>query len=123
MSGGHFDNRQYVIDDIADSIEDYLYGHELDESEAHDYIEDVDCDDDEADYVTLKLHTMPNRYKFRFKTLQEMKRAVKCLRTAAVYAQRIDFLLSGEDGEESFIERLVKDLKAVRQGREVDFSK
>lgn len=33
MSSGHFDYKQFVIDDIADSIEDYLYGHETDDCE------------------------------------------------------------------------------------------
>jgi hypothetical protein len=32
------------------------------------------------------------------------------LRKAAVYAQRVDWLLSGDDGEETFLERLKKDL-------------
>lgn len=65
----------------------------------------------------------PNRNGYRFQTLQQMKRAVKTLRKAAVYAQRIDWLLSGGDSEESFMARLISDLKAVKQGREVDYSK
>lgn len=36
MSGGYFDYAQSRIDDIADRIEDYLYGHELDESDVQD---------------------------------------------------------------------------------------
>ena len=37
---------------------------------------------------------------------EKMKDAIKILRTAAIYAHRIDWLLSGDDGEESFLERL-----------------
>jgi hypothetical protein len=35
---------------------------------------------------------------------------MKVLRVAAVYAQRIDWLLSGDDGEESFLKRLKEEL-------------
>jgi len=40
-----------------------------------------------------------------------MRDAVKQLKIAAVYAQRIDWFLSGDDSEETFIERLTKDLE------------
>lgn len=124
MSSGHFDYKQFVIDDIADSIEDYLYGHETDDCELQDYITgNPNDDDEEAEYVLTHRHTRPNRNGYRFQTLQQMKRAVKSLRKAAVYAQRIDWLLSGGDSEESFMARLISDLKAVKQGREVDYSK
>lgn len=123
MSGGRFEYRQYAIDDIADSIEDYLYGHELDDCEAQDLIHDRPDNDEAAEYAIKNRHTMPNPYGYRFETLRQMKRAVKCLRKAAVYAQRIDWLLSGDDSEENFMARLIPDLKAVKQGREVDYSK
>ena len=42
MSGGHFDYNQYRIDDIANSIEDYIYGHPLEEEDIEYYIEDTD---------------------------------------------------------------------------------
>lgn len=124
MSGGYFDYAQSRIDDIADRIEDYLYGHELDESDVQDLIHDSFGDDDEpTEYAINHRHTMPNRNGYRFQTLQQMKRAVKTLRKAAIYAQRADYLLSGDDSEESFMARLISDLKAVKQGREVDYSK
>lgn len=46
-------------------------------------------------------------------TLKELKKAVKTLRKAYIYAQRVDWLLSGDDGEESFHERLKEDLKKL----------
>lgn len=125
MSGDHFDSN-YVshIEYIANGIEDYLYGHETDDCELQDYITgNPNDDDEEAEYVLTHRHTRPNRNGYRFQTLQQMKRAVKTLRKAAVYAQRIDWLLSGGDSEESFMARLISDLKAVKQGREVDYSK
>ena len=124
MSGDHFEsNYVYHIEDIADRIEDYLYGHELDDCEVRDFIHDCTDNDEAVEYAITHRHTMPNRNGYRFQTLQQMKRAVKTLRKAAVYAQRIDWLLSGDDSEESFMARLIPDLKAVKQGREVDYSK
>ncbi len=115
---------QHAIDDIADRIEDYLYGHELDDSEVGESITDLDLDDNkEVEYILDHHHTLPNRYGYRFGTLRQLKRAVKSLRKAAVYAQRVDWLLSGDDSEETFMQRLFTDLKDVAQGRQVDYSK
>lgn len=48
-------------------------------------------------------------------TIQIFKDAVKILRKAAIYAQRIDWLLSGDDGEESLKERLEEELKKLEE--------
>ena len=47
--------------------------------------------------------------------LEIFKEGVKKLREAAVYAQRIDWYLSGDDGEESLMKRLKEDLDEVRR--------
>lgn len=46
-------------------------------------------------------------------TIQIFKDAVKILRKAAIYANRIDWLLSGDDGEKSLKERLEEELKEL----------
>lgn len=46
-------------------------------------------------------------------TIEEFRKAIKVLREAAVYAQRIDWLLSGDDGEETFHKRLKKELSKL----------
>lgn len=51
---------------------------------------------------------------FSKETLEEFKTAIELLRKAAVYAQRIDWLLSGDDGEETFHQRLEEDLKNLQ---------
>jgi hypothetical protein len=43
-----------------------------------------------------------------------MKDAINYLKTAYIYAQRIDWFLSGDDGEESLIKRLKDELDAVK---------
>lgn len=86
MSGGHFEYKQYYIDDIADKIEYKM--------------ENQDCDEEDG---------------YTEETIQIMKDAVKALRKAAIYAQRIDWFLSGDDGEETLKERLEEDLKRLEE--------
>lgn len=114
MSGGHFDYAQYRITDIYTSIEDYMDGHELDEDEVRDYINDRWLDDEEKDYIHKHHHTIPNPYGYTEETLSEFRKAVEVLKKAEVYAQRIDWLLSGDDGENSFHKRLKEDLNKLK---------
>ena len=46
-------------------------------------------------------------------TLQEFRSAIHQLRKAAIYAQRVDWLISGDDGEDSFHKRLKEDLEKL----------
>lgn len=48
-------------------------------------------------------------------TLTEFRRAVAVLKQTRVYVQRIDWLLSGDDGEESFHERLKEELEKLKE--------
>ena len=47
--------------------------------------------------------------EFTPETLDELREGVRVLRLAAIYAQRIDWLLSGDDGEDTFHKRLKKE--------------
>ena len=49
-------------------------------------------------------------YAYSESTLRRMEEAVYALKRAAIYAQRTDYLLCGDDGEENFEERLSKEL-------------
>lgn len=121
MSGGHFEYRQWSIQDIADRLEDYIYGHELDEDDIDEYVHDTfylwdDADKKEAEkYVRENKHTLPNLYGYSEEAIAEFKRGLDILRKAYVYAQRIDWLLSGDDGEESFHERLKEELEKLNK--------
>ena len=46
------------------------------------------------------------------------KEAINALKVAAVYAQRVDWFLSGDDGEESLVSRLAEDLKKLKDQNE-----
>lgn len=53
--------------------------------------------------------------------LEEFKKGLKILKTAAIYAQRIDWLLSGDDGEQSFKERLKEELDELESKPLIDY--
>ena len=114
MSGGHFDYYQWQINDIANSIEDYIYGHSLDEEDVEYYIKDHWLENEEREYIIKNKHTMPNLYKYNKETIKEFKKGLAILKKAYIYAQRIDWLLSDDDGEESFHKRLKEELDNLK---------
>lgn len=62
----------------------------------------------------IEQEVFDNPHEFSEETIAEFKRGIELLREAQVYAQRIDWLLSGDDGEETFHERLAEDLADLR---------
>ena len=52
------------------------------------------------------------------KTLRKFNMAIKYLRVAQIYSKRIEWLLSGDDGEESFHERLKDELEDFKNNYE-----
>lgn len=89
MSGGAFDYDQYKIAQIADYIEQEI----RDNTKKPEY-----------------WYGEWNGQVYSDETVNEFKKAVALLDIAEVYAQRVDWLISGDDGEESFHERLKEDL-------------
>lgn len=102
MSGGRFDNKQWHIDSIADQIEQevIMSGKPIPRSK-WDYHERMEFEE---------THKQPMNYAYPESTLMRMEEAVYALKRAAIYAQRTDYLLCGDDGEECFEERLKKEL-------------
>ena len=112
MSGGAFDYDQYRINvvqqviDIVDKIERYIgiNGREKTKEEI------------EREYGRYSdwLNEYPEDrfyYKYPDEVIEKFKEGIELLKKAQIYAQRIDWLLSGDDGEESFLQRLEEDLK------------
>lgn len=85
MSGGHFDYSQYQIENIVESIEKLI--EENDSKE----------------------------FNYESKTISEFKIARELLMKAQVYAQRIDWLVSCDDSEKTFHERLKEDLLKIKK--------
>lgn len=122
MSGGHFDYQQHCIEDIADSLKIYIYGYKLADEGINEYLEDRYADKEEEEYVRTHKHTLPNRYNFSNETIKEFKKGLSILRKAYIYTQRIDWLMSGDDGEEDFHRRLKEDLEELKIKRKRDES-
>lgn len=95
MSGGYFNYDQYKIGYIADEVEQLI----------------INNNSDELDEWGYKKHC-----SFEENTIEEFKRALHTLRVAQIYAQRIDWLASGDDGEDSFHRRLNEELRELRTG-------
>jgi len=93
MSGGHFDYKQYALQDIADQIGEVIVNN--DSTEKNQWGEN-------------KGHSYPPA------VIEELEMALRVLRRAAVYVHRVDYLLSGDDSEESFIRRLAEDLEKLK---------
>jgi hypothetical protein len=49
-------------------------------------------------------------YKGPPEVLEKIKEGLDALKRAEIYTQRIDWLVSGDDGPETFLERLKEDL-------------
>lgn len=106
MSGGHFDYVQNRIGDIADEIESILEN----QGKAKDKKELYASLDYYRDYPEEKLY-----YTYPEKVQEKMREAIKSLKIAQIYAQRVDLMLSGDDSEETFLERLEEDLKELNK--------
>lgn len=106
MSGGAFDYNQYKITMISDDIQEIIEkcGKEKTTEELKDHY-GYDWDRWIEKYPEDKFH-----YSYPPEVLLEFKNAVKYLKIAHIYAQRIDWLLSGDDAEESFLSRLKEEL-------------
>lgn len=98
MSGGYFDYRDGAIDDVARSIDRLvkIYNDSTPVTENSSWTEKF------VSSLTPE-------------TIQEFKNAVKLLRVASLYAHRIDYLMEGDDGEETFHKRLKKDLQMLEE--------
>lgn len=102
MSGGHFNYNQYHIDQIAEDIEEHL------ESMGKER-EDVD-DPTWREYYSK--YPEERTYPVESEQVQErMRQAIRALKIAKIYAQRVDWYLSGDDGEENFLRRLDEELQ------------
>lgn len=184
MSGGHFDYQQYLLREIADTIEhdiarvlkpkpdmihedywvinemdcpnswhiypcfyqtfetqgeavNYLKQHEVVEEAAvdHPYVHtfkgDILFQSKDLDMIRTKdteripvlysiHHAEYDRYPYdedvlelSDKSIETMKEAYRQIRIAEIYAQRVDWMMSGDDGEETMQKRLAKELKSL----------
>ncbi len=89
MSGGYFEYSQYRIQYIIESLEEYM------------------VEGDQSDPAWEKGEEPSEE------VLDEFRKGIKILKQAYVYADRIDRLLSGDNGNETFLHYLNQELKEL----------
>ena len=99
MSGGAFEYNQYKIRQIWEEIQQEL---------------DKQGQEKETPFYEKEYYEKYPEAKFeevyREDVQQIFKDGIEALKKAEVYAQRIDWFLSGDDGEDSLVSRLKYDL-------------
>ena len=109
MSGGSFDYIQYRFSEIYEKIQEYIdkNGKPLSALEIKNHWKGKEWFEK---YPEDKFH-----HKYSDETIAEFKKGIELLKKAQIYAQRIDWLLSDDDGEEAFHKRLKNELKKLEQ--------
>lgn len=94
MSGGAFNHKDYHISDIANQIQDLI---------------------DRNNSTEQNRWGEPLGRDYSPETIAHFREAVRLLQEAHLYVHRIDWLLSGDDGEDNFLKRIVNDLEKFRK--------
>jgi hypothetical protein len=99
MSGGHFGYTQHHLKDMAEEINNIIADN--DNQSANEYREKIG-------------------HGYSAETIAKFKIGVRALEIAYVYIQRIDWLLCGDDGENSFNKRMIEDLHTLQKTGSID---
>jgi len=100
MSGGFFEYKQYQIDQIAEELERRIQKAKNKEEGDFGY-----------------------SYEESDRVIEKMEEILYTLKRAAIMAQRVDWYLSGDDGEDSFFRRLDEELEELDSSTENKWSK
>lgn len=90
MSGGHFNYKQWALQDIANDIDELIATN--------------DSEEDDGWGGTVGYHLPPE-------VMEKFKETSHWLKRASEMVQRVDWLVSGDDGEESFISRWAEEVR------------
>ena len=104
MSGGRFNYDQYKIIEMYEYIQSELDQQGQEVSPENRWMSDEWYEKHPED---LYYEELPDKVQEAF------KQGIKALKRAYVYAQRIDWYLSGDDGHENFIKRLEQELNQI----------
>jgi len=92
MSGGAFEYRDRYIHDFIEEIERNIKNNGI---------------EDETGYSS----------NYSKKVLEKFTNAIELLKISVIYLHRIDWLLSGDDSNETFLERLDDDLDKFNKSK------
>lgn len=110
MSGGHWDYIQYRFTDIVEDIKSLIEKNGREKTKEELKSSNWGRSDNwYEEYPEDRFH-----HKYSDEVIEEFKKGAEIIAEAQIYMQRIDWLLSGDDGEESFLRRLKKDLNNLK---------
>lgn len=104
MSGGKWEYIQYRLNDIIDDIKSEIKRSGK-EKTAKELKEEWREPEWYEKYPEYRFH-----YKYPDEVIEEFKKAIEIISKAETYIHRIDWLLCGDDGDDTFIERLKEEL-------------
>ena len=105
MSGGKLEYSRYRLEEIINTIED-----EINNNDKPPY----DNPDNEWDRLENERFYAEGGYRWMPDTIKEFKKGIKLIKMADIYMHRMDYLLSGDDGEDNFHRRLKEDLNNIK---------
>ena len=110
MSGGNWDYIQYRFIDIVEDIKSLI--EKNGKEKTIEELKDERFGDFQwyEKYPEDKFHT-----EYPEEVIEEFKKGVEVIKQAQIYIQRLDWLLSGDDGEESFLRRLKDNLTNLKE--------
>ena len=94
MSGGYFEYNQYRMSTMIEELDVLISDN------------GSNCDGEDTNEYCCPYNYPPH-------IIKEFEAGLGLLKKAYVYIHRIDWLVSGDDGEESFIARLNEELEKV----------
>ena len=109
MSGGQWNYLQYRFTDVIEDIKG-----EIERSGKPKTKEELKEESWRDPDWYEKYPEDLNHYKYPDEVIEEFKKGLELIEKAQIYMHRIDWLLSGDDGDESFIERLKEDLDKLK---------
>lgn len=104
MSGGFFGYEHYRIATIAEIIQTVIDKN----------FKPIEPKDKWGDWDDREFY-----YNYPEEVIESFKEAVKILRVAQVYSNRIDLLLSSDDSVETFLTLLGNELKTIEKNTDI----
>lgn len=101
MSGGRFDYNQYRIGDIYKQMMQIVKHNDINAPEEQEF-----------DYRYYSRDNHKN-YRLSPEVIEKFKEIIHYLMRAEAYAERADWLLSGDDGEDGFFKRINQDMRRI----------
>ena len=106
MSGGNWDYIQYRFIDIVEDIKSLI------EKNGKEKTIEEHKDERFGDFQWYEKYPEDKFHrKYSDEVIEEFKKSIEIISKAQIYLQRLDWLLSGDDSEESFLKRLKEDLE------------